>query len=141
MALASVADHGGKPLDGIDMMPILTGASQGDDRELYNYIGQAGPDVEQISVMTNEWKLLVLGPVVTDESADDSKRQKFLFHLSEDVSEKTNVAAEHPERVEELYEKLKAFRALQPENAIVPYMEGRDNPDWKAPNEWLMPGT
>ena len=29
--------------------------------------------------MTNEWKLLVIGPVVTDESADDSQRTRYLF--------------------------------------------------------------
>ena len=140
MAAAGVEDHGGKPLDGINMLPVLSGENKTVERELYNYIGQAGPETEQISYMTNEWKLLVTGPLVTDDSADDSKRTRYLFRLSEDVAEKTNVAAEHPERVAEMYEMLKAFRALQPADAIVPYNVGRDA-NWKAPKEWLMPGS
>jgi len=141
LGVAGVDSHSGKALDGIDMMPVLTGKKKTLKRELYNYIGQAGPDVEQISYMTNDWKLLVIGPAVTDESADDSKRRRYLFHVGEDVSEKANVAAEHPERVEKMYEKLKAFRALQPADAVPPYNVGRHNPEWKAPKEWRMPGS
>ena len=138
MAIAGVDGPPGRPLDGIDASGILTGESDSSDRDLYNYIGQAGPDDEQISVMNNEWKLIVLGPTLTDELADDSQRRRLLFHISEDPHETTDVAAEHLERVAEMEAKLKAFRALQPANAVPPYNEGRDS-DFQAPTEWKMP--
>ena len=37
-----------------------------------------------------------------------------------------------------MFQKLKAFRALQPANAVPPY--ARPNRDFKAPKEWKIPG-
>lgn len=140
MRIAGIAESGGKPLDGADALDVLTGKRQSLDRGLFNYVGQAGPDAEQISHMADEWKLVVLGPVVTDDSADDSKRQRMLFRIGEDMAEENDVAAEHPEKVAEMYAKIKEFRALQPEDAVPPYNEGRNSPDFKAPPEWRIPG-
>ena len=139
--LLEIADieHEGKPLDGRSMLPALEGETPS-DRELYNYIGQQGADQEQISVLTNDWKLLVTGPMVTDEAADNSLRSTYLFEISTDPNEARNVAGEHPERVAELLAKLKEFRALQPADAVPPYDEGRDDPDFQPPHEWKMPG-
>jgi arylsulfatase B len=139
MRIAGIESSGGKPIDGVDVLDVLTGKQQSLDRELFNYIGQTGLDSEQVSYMTNEWKLLVIGRDVTDESADDSKRRKMLFHISEDMAEEHDVAAENPEMVAEMYEKIKGFRALQPADAILPYNEGR-NSGFKAPKEWRIPG-
>ncbi len=139
MRIAGVESSGGKPIDGVDLLDVLTGKQQSLERELFNYIGQTGPDSEQISYMTNEWKLLVIGPAVTDDSADDSKRLKMLFHISEDMAEEHDVAAENPEMVAKMYEKLKGFRALQPADSIPPYNEGRDS-GFQAPKEWRIPG-
>ena len=41
--------------------------------------------------------------------------------------------------VKELYEKVKAFRALQPKDAVPPFSEGREG--FTAPKEWLIPGS
>ncbi len=140
MALTGVADHEGKALDGVDMLGALSGEQPAQERDLYNYIGQAGLDNEQISVMSAEWKLIVTGPVITDDTVDASARQTYLFRIDQDPNEKDNVAEGHPERVAEMTAKLKAFRALQPANAVPPYNEGRDDPEWRAPTEWRMPG-
>lgn len=140
MRIAGIESGPDEALDGVDVLDVLTGERETLERELYNYIGQAGPDEEQISVMTNEWKLLVLGPVLTDESADDSRRQRMLFQISEDPYETTDLAEEHPEMVAELEAKLKAFRALQPADAVPPYNEGRNDPSFKPPSEWKMAG-
>ena len=96
MRIVGIRDHGGKPLDGVDVLDVLTGQQTELERELYNYIGQTGPEFEQISHTTNEWKLAVFGPQVDDDRYDDSKRQRLLFNLREDSQETTNLADQHP---------------------------------------------
>lgn len=138
MRLAGVESFGGKPLDGLDIVDVLTGRQESLERELFNYIGQAGAHAEQISYMTNDWKLVVIGPEVTDETADDSLRKRFLFRISEDMAEEHNVLDKNRELADSMYDKIKEFRALQPEDAVVPYNEGREN--FEAPPRWELPG-
>jgi arylsulfatase A-like enzyme len=139
MNVVGVEDHGGKPLDGIDILDVLTGQQSSLERELYNYIGQAGPETEQIYHMTNEWKLLVLGPQVNDDGLDDSKRRRLLYNLKDDPKETTNLAGENPDLVEEMYAKLRAFRGLMPEISIPPFLEGLDEANRTPPKEWKLP--
>lgn len=136
MAITGVDDHGGKPLDGINALPILTGEAGAVDREIYAYIGAQGPETEGISVRTAEWKLVVNGPDLSDSEADDSRRERLLFRIAEDPNETTDVAAEHPDVVAELYAKVKAFRELQPADGVPPYAEGREG--FIAPEEWRL---
>ena len=138
MRIAGVERFHGKPLDGVDVLDVLTGRQESLDRELFNYIGQAGADAEQISYMNNDWKLVIVGPDVTDETADDSLRKRFLFRISEDMAEEHNVLDENRGLAESMYEKIKEFRALQPEDAVVPYNEGREG--FTAPSRWELPG-
>lgn len=138
MNVAGIEDHGGKPLDGIDILDVLTGNQTKLDRELYNYIGQAGPETEQISYTTNEWKLLIIGPQVNDDTLDDAKRRKMLFNLQEDPYETTNLAADHPELVEDMYNKLREFRGLMPEVSIPPFFGGHEK-GLVPPKEWKLP--
>ncbi len=138
MRLAGVESSGGKPLDGLDIVDVLTGRQESLERELFNYIGQSGAHAEQISYMTNDWKLVVVGPEVTDDTADDSLRKRFLFRISEDMAEEHNVLDENRELADSMYDKIKEFRALQPEDAVVPYNEGREN--FQAPTRWELPG-
>jgi len=137
MRIAGVEDHGGKPLDGIDILDLVTGRQDRTDRDLYSYIGQQGEATEQLALIEPEWKLVVTGPKVTDPSADDTKRQVLLFRIAEDPYEVNDVAAEHPGVVERMYRKLKAFRGLQPPGAVPPYNQ-RDG-EFKAPREWKIP--
>jgi arylsulfatase B len=137
MSIVGVRDHGGKPLDGIDAFDVLTGKRNAIGRDLYSYIGQAGEDNEEICYITPEWKLVVLGRMVTDAAADDSKRRKLLFRIGEDPFEKHDLAAQHPDIVKRMYEKVKAFRALQPANSVPPFDEGREG--FKPPKRWALP--
>ena len=140
MRMAGVDRYHGKPIDGLDVLDVLTGRQETLDRELFNYIGQEGAHREQVSYMTNEWKMVVVGPDVTDAGGDDSARQRFLFRISEDMSEQRNVLAEHPELAASMYGKIKEFRALQPQRAVPPYAHGRNDPGFKAPKHWELPG-
>ncbi len=136
LAAAGVHAAPGKPLDGVNVLDVWAGDKERIGRELYNYIGQQGEDTEQVSVITPEWKLVVLGPRITDPSADASKREILLFEIARDPNETTNVAEDHPEIVEWLMAKARNFRALQPANAVRPYNEGREG--FKAPKEWRL---
>ena len=140
MRIARVERYTGKPLDGLDVFDVLTGRKPELDRELFNYIGQEGPDREYVSYMTNEWKMIVYGPDVTDSEADDSARQRFLFRIAEDIGEERNLIAENSELADSMYQKIKEFRSLQPEGAVRPYREGRDDPKFVAPTHWRMAG-
>ena len=137
MRIAGLESHGGKPFDGIDVLDALTGKRPRLDRDVYSYIGQQGEDQEKIACITPEWKLVVEGPNIIEPRADPSKREVFLFRIDEDPNEKTNLAARHPDVVKQLYQKVVAFRALQPAGAVPPYGEGSQG--FKAPPRWEFP--
>ncbi len=139
MRITGVEDHGGKPLDGLDVLDLLTGAEARLDRDVYSYIGQSGESNERITLIEPEWKLLVIGPNVADPAADASKREMLLFRIVDDPYEERNVLHAHPEVVKRMLGKLEAFRALQPADGIPPY-NYREGP-FQAPKEWQIPGT
>ena len=140
MRIAGVQHYHGKPLDGLDVLDVLTGRQESLDRELFNYIGQDGEEREHISYMTNDWKMIVYGHDVRDAGADEATRQRFLFNISKDISEERNLIDSEPERAAAMYEKIREFRSLQPKDAVPPYFEGRGGPSFKAPPNWQMPG-
>ena len=137
MRIVALDDHGGKPLDGRDMLGVLTGQESGQERALYSYIGQQGEDDEQMALTEGAWKLVVTGPNLADASADRGLRDTYLFRIVEDPYEANDVAGKHPEVVRRMFEKLERFRALQPADAVPPYnfREGR----FTAPKEWKIP--
>lgn len=138
MAVVGVEDHRGKPLDGLNVWPAVTGRQKRLDRELYSYIGARGEATEQVSYRAGDWKLVVTGTNLADAAADDSKRKRHLFRLDRDPNERNDLAANEPQRVEAMYAKAKAFRELQPADAVPPYAEGQDEP-FTPPTEWRMP--
>lgn len=140
MRVAGVQRYTGKPHDGLDILDVLAGQEEDLNRELFNYIGQEGSHREHISYMTGEWKMVVVGPDVTDDSVAESTRQRFLFRISEDLAEERNLVGEHPDRAESMYRKIREFRALQPDGAVPPYTVGRDAPGFEPPRHWQMPG-
>lgn len=89
-----------KPLDGVNLMPYLSGENQGKPHEtLYWKFGQ------QWAIRKGDWKLVV---------ARGGSMSPELYHLSEDIGEKQNLAAEKPEIVADLkvdYEKWLAEQA------------------------------
>jgi len=136
MRIAGVQDHGGKPLDGLDVSDVLTGKHPTLARDIFSYCGQAGEDRERISLTTPEWKLIVTGPNIADENAPQSQRRAMLFRFPEDLLETHDVAADHPQIVQELYAKAKQFRALQPADGVPPYSQGKAS--FQAPKEWQI---
>ena len=136
MRVAGIADHGGKALDGRDVLDALTGDARMIERDVYAFIAQLDPEREQVSVTEPGWKLVVLGPPLTRPGAAAASTKQ-LFRIEEDLLEETDLADGHPEVVARLLEKAVAFRSLQPPNPVAPFFEGyegfRPPPDWQFP--------
>jgi len=138
MQVAGIEDHGGKPFDGLGLVELLTGKAAAAERDLYSYIGQGGEDTEQITLIEPQWKLIVVGRKLTDPNPA-AQREVHLFRIADDPYEQTNLANANPDVVERMLAKLKAFRALQPADAVPPY--GRKPDDFAAPKEWRIRGA
>ncbi len=136
MRVAGITDHGGKALDGRDVLDTLMGDTQGLERDVYAFIAQLDPEWEQVSVTEPGWKLVVIGPPLTRPGAAAAST-KHLFRIEEDPLEETDLAGGHPEVVARLLERAVAFRSLQPPNPVAPFLEGyegfRPPPDWQFP--------
>ena len=136
MRVAGITDHGGKALDGRDVLDTLMGDTQGLERDVFAFIAQLDPEWEQVSVTEPGWKLVVIGPPLTRPGAAAASTKQ-LFRIEEDLLEETDLADGHPEVVARLLQKVVAFRALQPPNPVAPFLEGyegfRPPPDWQFP--------
>jgi arylsulfatase B len=131
---------GGKPLDGRDVLDVLTGKVGSDaalaPRDLYFFTGQTGLENEQIAVTTGDgWKLVVAGPDVRRPGGIGTPAHRVqLFHLAEDPLEKTDLAEKEPQRVKALGEKLVAFRKSEPAESMPPV--NRKPPEFEPPAKW-----
>ena len=137
VTLAGGKIEGGKPLDGVDVSNVLSGkAAKTAERDLYFFNGQTGLETEQIAVTAADgWKLIVQGPDVRRDGGFRTPKHKVeLFNLSNDPYEKTDRAADKPDVVEKLGEKLIAFRNSEPEESLPPI--NRAPRDFKPPTKW-----
>jgi arylsulfatase A-like enzyme len=90
-----------KPLDGVDLLPFVSGAAKGAPHDaLYWRFG------EQRAIRHGDWKLLSLGgPGAAWE----------LYNLKTDVSERNNLASAQPELVQQLRARFETWNAqMQP---------------------------
>lgn len=126
-----------RTLDGVDASGLLTGqVSSLPGRDFYFFTGQAGLQREQIAVRSVDgWKLVVIGPDVRrPEGFRTPRHQVELFRISEDPDERKNLAAENPEIVKRLGEKVIAFRSSEPADAMP--TANRPPSDFKPPQQW-----
>jgi len=128
------------PLDGRDMLGVLTqGKPSPHDEILLNTTPNGG------AIRVGDWKLILNGATGIGEEEQQSpapaKRKKAarkspppqveLFNLARDISEKNNLASQHPEKVKELRARYDALakQAAEPGNRPKPA-------DYKAPKVW-----
>ena len=135
MEAAGASDRFDLELDGLDALPALQGSEIGGDRDFYSYCGQLSNEREQLMAMEGDWKLIVIGPEPLDRTVL-GESQTMLFHLGDDPGEQKDVSAEHPEIAERLMEKALAFRALQPNEHVPIFLEGREG--FVAPERWRL---
>lgn len=94
-----------QPIDGVSFVPLLKGTGDpSKGRQLYwnypNLWGNDGPGIgATCAVRDGDWKLIYY-------YADGKKE---LFNIKNDIGEKHDLAAEHPDRVKKLSEDLGAY--------------------------------
>jgi len=104
-AAAGIAAPEGTKLDGVNLLPYLSGEKSGAPHDiLFWKNGESG------AVRQGDWKLL-LGPW---------QPQRQLFNLAADVAESRDLAAEQPELVERLHQAWLAWSAALPPRANPP---------------------
>jgi arylsulfatase A-like enzyme len=112
------------PLDGRDLWPtIAQGKPSPHDEILLNAEPHRG------ALRKGRWKLVVQGKLPAGEKAKVE-----LFDLERDLSEKTNLAEKHPEKVKELLGRLNAYA----KEAVPPRGGARDARPrgFKGPKVW-----
>ncbi len=98
----TILSHIGSPLkpkehlDGVDIMPLLTGAGTIGDRPLYWYYPHYDKTTPYSSAIICGWKVI--------RYADDGKVE--LYHLANDPMEKNDLAAQNPEKAQQMVRKM-----------------------------------
>jgi arylsulfatase A len=110
-ALAGSEIPAGHRIDGIDLSATLIGDEPSKRSEFIHY--SAGGQAD--GIRQGEWKLLLKSNSALGKNNKSSG--PLLFHLSEDISESKNLAAEHPDKVAELTARLKELDAEITANA------------------------
>jgi len=138
MRIAGVTNHGGKPLDGVDVLDQMTGQADSPSRPWFSYVGYGTKD--QLAVMEGKWKLVYVGPrILTAEDPRKDARIN-LFAIREDPNEQTDLAEKHGEVVRRLLAKLKTFRSWHGKTCLLDEPSRRPK-GFKAPKDWILPGT
>jgi arylsulfatase A-like enzyme len=98
----ALADPAGRPpagLDGQNILPIIAGKAPDHEFLFWSFDNQR-------SVRQGDWKLIFNPPQFPGEPVPD---KIWLSNLESDPGEKRNVANEHPDRVKQLMDKLRAW--------------------------------
>jgi arylsulfatase A-like enzyme len=98
LAAAGVPLPTDRRIDGVDLLPYVTGQQAGRPHETLFY--RSGP---YLAVRSGDWKLQVSGRPARD----------WLFDLAKDPTEKNDVAAANPQKVAELKQLLEQFQREQ----------------------------
>jgi arylsulfatase A-like enzyme len=109
IAVAGVDPPSDRPIDGVDLMPYLTGAKTGDPHQALFW--RSG---HYHCVIADGWKLM------TSERPD----QKWLFHLATDPTEQVNRVTSRPDKTAELSALIEGFIAEQVESLWPSPLEG-----------------
>ncbi len=112
-------------LDGVDLLPFLTGKATGEPHEALFWRWRT-----QAAVLEGRWKLILLGP-----------QQRYLFDTTKPDGETHNLLAQHPEVADRLFARLKTWDATlqtpglpatvhaQDQNFFSTYVDGKPSPN------------
>ncbi|MES2983082.1 MAG: sulfatase-like hydrolase/transferase [Verrucomicrobiota bacterium] len=99
LALAGVTPEAKYPIDGVNLMPFLTGAKKGDPRSSMSWKSE-----DQWAIRESKWKL-------TYAKAKNAKGLTLgLYDLSVDIGEQNDLSAQFPERVKSLQASWEAWQ-------------------------------
>jgi arylsulfatase A-like enzyme len=132
LADASGVPMGGEfPLDGDSLWPAIS-RGKAAPREDYVFFASETPIYGHfnLTVFNDDWKLVQ----EVEQDQLTTTVTSHLFRISEDPYEYNNLAAQHPDIVLELAERIRQWRALYPisgtRSQLVP------PPGWRAPRDW-----
>ncbi|MBL8819510.1 MAG: arylsulfatase [Planctomyces sp.] len=100
------------PLDGMDIWPVITQKSKSPHKEILNNATPAGG-----AIRVGDWKLVIK---TGNGQGREAKRESVeLYNLIDDPSETSNIAAENPEKVQQLTERFLIYSnaAASPKNS------------------------
>ena len=124
----------GPALDGLDLGGLLRSGAALPQRDLFSYVALNGPASAQAAISSGPWKLVRLGPELRSEPAAG---RAWLFDLSADPNERTDVGSAHPQLVEQLAARLASFLALEREDELPGMTVGQ--PGFLPPGAWRIP--
>jgi arylsulfatase A-like enzyme len=104
LRLAGAALEQKRPLDGKDIWPVLTQGRPSPHEDILLNVTPA-----QGALRLGPWKLVLNGKSAEDGPKKLANADVELFNLADDPSEKTNLAAQHPERVQNLRARLEGY--------------------------------
>jgi len=109
-------DVSGKGLDGVSLVPTLTGKGRQihHDRLYWEFHENGGT----IALRKGEWKLIVFGVNGRFDHLGETGYPGLryeLYHIPEDVHEDRDVSAEHPDIVQELIRDIRSFHVPNPD--------------------------
>jgi len=123
LAIAGVKSDPKKPLDGINMWPILADQTKSIDRNFFLGSG---------AIVNHRWKLI--------EASDKNPRMKlkedYFFHISADISEKTNVFNREHEEYKRLKQDIVKYNEIKAKETVEPFDHGRKG--FVAPKNWQI---
>lgn len=109
------------PLDGKSIWDVVKGKEEQFDRNFYLGYG---------AIVNHNWKLIKAHP----DAPKMNLKEDFLFKISEDPFETTNVRDENKKVYQELKELVNKYDAIEVENPVLPWEVGREG--FEAPKEW-----
>ena len=98
LAAAGITTPAPKPLDGINLLPLLVSDAKPTERTFFWRIDRSNR--KQRAIRQGPWKYI-----------NDGNTMDLLFNLQEDIGERTDLGYQHPEILEDLKSKLKAWEA------------------------------
>ncbi len=103
-----------RPLDGVDMSPVLLKNDPLPSRPLY-WASLSNGGARSEAMRDGHWKLVVHHPKARPGTFANERVE--LFHLGEDPGERTNLADAKPEKADEMLSQLKLWYAETQESA------------------------
>ncbi|MDR1222733.1 MAG: sulfatase-like hydrolase/transferase [Tannerella sp.] len=121
-AMLGIETEPHRPLDGIDIAPVLTGAQQQIKRDFYLGCG---------ATVNQNYKLILPG-----KNESMNIQSAVLLYYPSDPWETVNVITGHPQEAARLQNVTEKFDAMEPDLKVAPFNEGRKG--FIAPHEWKI---
>ena len=114
LSLAGVAEPQGRPLDGVDLSGLFLKQQPLPERPFY-WASLSNNGNRSEAMRQGPWKLVVLHPKAKPGTFENERVE--LYRLDNDLAERNNLAARHPERTASMLAQLKAWFAQTQKNA------------------------